>query len=89
MGTITTYSYCVTKNNVAWTGTKSEIINQICKFSFDSKGRLKYTFKGYPEQIGISFSDEFTPEEISKETIKFLFQQLTAFRYRIFRDIGF
>jgi hypothetical protein len=88
MATITTYEYCVIKDEKHYTGSKSEIIRQIFKWRLENK-QLIYKCEGYIERKAHSYSEHFTDQEIQKDVVQFLFGKLKSLNCcRIYRDIG-
>jgi hypothetical protein len=90
-GSITTYSYCAVKleDNKAFIGTKEEIVFQICKIEIKENNIPYFKVKGFVEERGCNYSDEFTVEEIKKEVIERIWKHLPYYHYKVFRDIGF
>lgn len=79
--------FCAVKDFHSYTGTKKEIINQVCEFSIVDN-QLYYKFIGYHEQKGFSYSDEWSSEEMMDDAIKILFERLPALGYTIYSKVN-
>ncbi len=85
---ITTISYCVVKDDKFYEGSKEEIVSQVCRFAVTDKA-LKFQFHGYnPNSSDIIFSGEWTPEEMQKQAIDYIFDTMKKLGFRIYRNIG-
>lgn len=64
--------------------TKKEVVNQIYeKWEVDLNRTLSVKMKGYKEYIHHSYSSEYSEEEMEKDIINFLFNQLENYRCRM------
>lgn len=88
VGTVTTIEHCAVKDGKAHTGTRHDIVNQVCKFNLDNR-KLTVKVEGYPETSYHSYGNAFTDEEMLKDAVKFIYNMLPHFGYRLYRDIGF
>lgn len=78
--------YCVVKEDKVYTGTKSEIVHQMCSFRVDENRILYYTIHGYKEVKLHSYNKEFSVQEIEKNVIDVLFRILIK-KYEGYRKI--
>lgn len=77
-------TYCVVYNGTPYIGTKAEVIHQICNFRFEDREIKSYKFKGYKEYKGISYSAEYSSEELAHEVIDYLWANIPQPGYQIF-----
>jgi len=77
-------TFCVVKDDKFFIGEKSEIINQVCEFTTDQLRRVHFKFKGFKKEQLISYSEEYTQEEMYKDSIELLFNRLERYNYKIF-----
>ena len=87
MNTVTTYKHCAVKNGVTIEGSKTEIIATIAPFTLNNR-LLKANIIGYTPQTYHSYNNEWSFEEMHKDAIKFLFNQLPKYGYSMYRNIG-
>jgi hypothetical protein len=77
-------TFCVVKGDEFFIGEKSEIINQVCEFTIDQLRRVHFKFNGFKKEQLISYSEEYTQEEMYKDCIELLFNRLERYNYKIF-----
>ena len=77
-------TFCVVKDDKFFIGTKSEIINQVCEFTIDQLRRVHFQFTGFKREQLISYSEEYTEEEMRKDCINLLFNRLERYNYKVF-----
>lgn len=88
MATITTLSYCAfnATTGKAVAGSKEEIVNALFTWSLDHR-KIVATIKGFKQVSLNSYSDEWTAEDMRKDTIGVLFSTLSQYGFKIYRDI--
>lgn len=59
---------------------KADIVNQIFTWRFEGRTLITQA-KYYAEERNVTFSDEYTDEEMHKEAVKYMFDRLTSGRY--------
>ena len=75
-GTINIKKHCLVVDGIAYTGTKSTIVNMLCDYWFDN--RVLYYQKKYTYPVRMStYSDEFTIEELHKDAVQVLFDRFS------------
>ena len=79
-------TYCAVKDGRAFTGSKEEVLGQVCSFQIDKYRRLFAHFEGYDNQQYHSYSDEYTAEEAHADAVNFLFSELSKHGYLVFHD---
>lgn len=88
MGSLNIKEYCIVKDEKAITGTKLEIINQICSIEFIEDMKIKYKIKGfqpYVREYGNSeFESPWTKKEMLKDIMQEIWGELPNHGYTIF-----
>ena len=89
IATIITKSYCVvSRGRTPYEGSKQEILSQICRIKFDEANRLCFKFTCHKAVTLHSYSNDWTDEDKMKDAVKCVWNYLSDYGYRVYRDIG-
>lgn len=94
-GSITTISWCLVKDTIAYTGTKSEIVHSLGKVDLNDENRIVYKMLGcYPITLNGYITKEeddingFTRNEMIADGVEVIFGKLTScWGYKLYQQI--
>jgi len=70
-------------------GSKEEIVNSFFSWELTKQRKLVAQFKGRGERDYHSYQSNWTKDEMRKDAIQTLFNDLPIYGVRLFKDIGF
>jgi len=79
--------FCAVKDGKAIVGSYSEIVFEIFKFKFDEKRTLCAGMSNDNLREFHSYSKDYSFEEMTLDSLKFLFRKLPDYGYQVFEQI--
>lgn len=77
-GSITIKRRCLVDGNLAYTGTKEEIVHQLCKIRFDKHNTLYYK-RPFMKEVKIhSYSSEWSQAKRYRDAINVVYNKLLS-----------